>query len=282
MGNKDTDTKTVKKKDLLNISDLNSEKINNMTEMQLHDYTRALKSFLFIYPIQKGQLESAFQVKDYATVLQCLRSIEYTLSQLHADKLASDCKKQLNLYHDLDSMRHDKFAVFIDYFFSNFNLFFSDIQELLEGLELEEIEQKQEMLSSKIREKLSIVTELDSKKIGQLTDKQLGAFIDNLIAFNESFPEQEAGLRSSVKIKQYSSMTRWLIAIQQSLNKIHASSLMEECQNQIELNKDINNIRQEKLEAFVNYFLASLSMLSADIKKMNLPVISQIIKQLIK
>ena len=275
------ETKTVKKVDLLSIAELNSEKIRNMTEVQLQSYTKSLKSFSLIFPIQKGQLESAFRVKDYATVLQCLKSIEYTLQQLHADKLANDCKKQISLYHDLDHIRHDKLGIFVDYFSSNFNLFFSDIQTLLEGLELEEVENKQEKLSSKIKEKLSSITDLDSKKIEQMTDGGLNAFIENLIAFNEDFPAQEAGLRSSVKIKQYSSVARWLTAIEQSLNKIHAVSLMEDCQNHIELIKDINNIRQEKLEVFIDYFLSSLSMLSADIKKMNLPVINQIIKRLV-
>ena len=280
MNNKAADTKAVKKEDLLKITDLNAEIIKGMTEKQLHSYTKSLKSSVKLFPMQKGQLESAFRAKDYATVLQCLRSIESRLSQLHADNLANDCKKQINLSHDLDSIRHEKLGVFIEYFFSNLNLFFTDIQELLEELELEEIEQKQGMLAGKLKEKLSIVTELDAKKIEQMTDEQLNIFIENLIAFNEEFPAQETGLKSSVRAKQYASTMRWLTAIEKSLKKIHANSFMEECQNQIELNIDIKNIRHEKLEAFVNYFLASLSILSADIKKLNLSVISQLAKHL--
>jgi len=282
MPNRFADLKAVKKIDLLSITDLNAERINSMTDAQLLDYTKSLKSYLFIFPIQKGQLENAFRTKDYATVLQCLKSIEYTLSQLFADKLASECKKQLNLYHDIDTIRHDKFGLFIDYFISNFNLFSSDIQKLLDGLEMEDVENTQEKLSGKIKEKLSAVTELDSKIIGQMTDGQLNMFIENLTAFNKNYTEQEVGLRSSIKIKQYLSTSRWLLAIEQALRKIHAVNLADDCQTQIELMKDANNIRHEKLEAFVNYFLASLSMLTADIEKIDLPLISKVAKRLIK
>jgi hypothetical protein len=282
MGAKADEIKAAKKEDLLNIADLNAEKIKVLTEKQLQSFTKTLKLFSNVFPMQKGQLESAFRNKDYATVLQCLRSIENRLSQIHADAFASACKKQIDLHHDLNNIRHEKLEVFIDYFISNLVLFFSDIQDILEELELKEIGQKQEMISDKLKEKISHIEELDSDVIKKLTDEQLNTFIENLNAFSEDYPTQEAGLKNSIKHRQYASTLRWLVAIQKSLAKIHAANLADECMTQIEQNKDIRNIRHEKLEVFTNYFLASISILSTDIAKLNLPVISQIAKHLVK
>ena len=63
---------------------------------------------------------------------------------------------------------------------------------------------------------------------------------------------------------------QWLSAIEDSLSKIHANSLLEECRSQINQNKDFNSIRHERLEMFVNYFLTSVSMLADDIKMLHL------------
>jgi PleD family two-component response regulator len=64
---------------------------------------------------------------------------------------------------------------------------------------------------------------------------------------------------------------QWLSAIEEVLTSIHADGLAEDCQKQIELNKDYNSIKHDRLEVFTNYFLSTLSMLAADIKHLHLP-----------
>jgi hypothetical protein len=54
-------------------------------------------------------------------------------------------------------------------------------------------------------------------------------------------------------------MLRWLSQIEESLAKIHADNLTEDCRAQIAQNKEFSGIRHEKLEIFINYFLSSLN-----------------------
>jgi hypothetical protein len=139
---------------------------------------------------------------------------------------------------------------------------------------------KKETPSAQIKTKLLAVSELNAKKIEQMTDERMNTYIDALIAFAEGFQAQETGLRSSVKIRQYTSAFRWLVSIAESLSRIYADDLLEDCQNQIKLNKDINSVRHEKLENFINFFLSNLSMLAADLEKLNLPLLKQLTKHL--
>jgi CheY-like chemotaxis protein len=261
-------TEKKNKEKLLAISDLSSEKIDQMKENQLQDYIRTLSVCVNVFPAQKEKLESAFLTMDYASVLQWLKIIRNSLFRIHADNLAKECEKQINLNHDLENIRHEKFRVFIDYFISSLTMFFADITRSLSELESE---QKHESKADIIRDKLLTVSELNSEKIEKMTEAQLADYTEQLISFHEDFGAQENGLKNSVKIKHYAFVMQWLTGIEDSLSKIHADELLEECRSQISLNKDYNNIRHERLEVFVNYFLSSLSMLASDIKTLDLP-----------
>jgi hypothetical protein len=115
-----------------------------------------------------------------------------------------------------------------------------------------------------------------------MTDAQLNGYLDCLSAFHEGFKAQEDGLRNAVRMKQYTSVLRWLASTEESLSKIHANNLLEDCREEISQCKDISAIKHDKLEVFSNYFLSSLSMLSADIKKLNLAAMKQVAKHLAK
>ncbi|MCL2852993.1 MAG: response regulator [Defluviitaleaceae bacterium] len=273
MKNGEDITKTISKEKLLQIVDLNSEKIEQMTDVQLQNYTKALSTAANLFPIHKEKLEGAFREMDYAPMLQWLKAIKNSLSKIHADNLASDCERQIELNQDLNNIRHEKLRTFLDYFLSTSTMLFSDILTIQEELEIEsfELRYKQEAGLERIREKLLTVTELNPNKVENMTDEQLYGFIEALTAFQEHFPSQEIGLRDALKSKNYTFVLKWLVAIEETLEKIHADSLAETCRNQININKNLANIRHERLEAYISYFLKSLSLLSDDIKMLNLP-----------
>jgi CheY-like chemotaxis protein len=263
---------TIVKEKLMDVSDLSTEIIRGMTEKQLKSYTDVLYVTAGTFPVQKKELENALQEMDYTQVFQWMKIISSSLSHIHADKFYSDCEKQINMYQDLDNIRHEKLKAYIDYFLSSLEIFFSDINFILEDLEIEDVEQKKdEFPPEKIKERLMTIPELNPERIRQMPDGQIYGYLEAVHAFLNDFPAQENGLRGSVKIRHYVFVLQWLASIEESLANIRADSLLEECRSQIAKSKDLNSIRHEKLEAFVNYFLSSLSMLSADIVMLHLP-----------
>jgi hypothetical protein len=274
--------KPEQKAKLLLIAELNPDFIMRLTEKQLHDYIAAMRASANIFPALKEKLEAAFKAKNYALVFQLLKSVRGRLIKIHAENLVKDFDRKFDVDQALDQVRHEKLGVTIDYLLSTLTMLFSDIQMFLEELEIKETVHKQKAHSGVVKEKLAAIEELDGKMIEQMTDKQLHGYLDSLTAFHEGFGAQENALRGAVSAKQYASVLRWLSSIEESLAKIYANGLAEECRDQIALCKDINGIKQSKLEVFANYFLSSLSILSADIKKLNLPVLKRITKHLLK
>ena len=264
----------IAKEKLLSLSDIDPETIKGMTEAQLFSYIQALNITASAFPLQKDELTHAHKDKDYATVFQWLNVINSSLAQMHADALARECDKFLNINNDLSNVREARVRVFLDYFLPSLDLFFNDVHKVLTDLEVEEAEPKLETGLSgpdEVREKLLTITELDPESIKKMNDEQLSDFLQTLHAFPAEFQAQENGLKSSIKIKHYVFVMQLLDAVEKTLIKLHATELANDCRNQINLNKDFNNIRHEKLEVFINYFLSSLSMLSEDITGLNLP-----------
>ena len=257
---------------LSSIAELDESFIQKMNEKQLQSYVSSLNVTAHTFPVQKEELEYAFQNADYQTVLNWLEIIKSGLMQIHAERLVKDCEKQLSLYPDTDSIRPERLKIFINYIMSSLSILFSDIHDALEFLDLEESETPPDEISPiSIKEKLYTIAELNHTMIKGMTDEELYDYIDALHSFCNNFPAQDNGLSGSIKIKHYVFVLQWLAAIEDSLTKINADELAEECREQISINKDFNNIRHEKLEAFINYILSTLSMLSADIKMLHLP-----------
>jgi len=268
----DKETFHLIKDKLLTLPDLNTAVIKKMTEKQLLSYVQVLSVTADTFPVQKEELEYALQEMDHMQVVQWLKILSSSLSQIHADNLVNDCEKQIGLCEDIESIRHDRLKAFIEYFMSTLGLLFSDIHHALEDLHLDSpVHKHDEAQPERIKEKLRTITELNFEKIEQMTESELYKYLETLDAFQNEYSSQENGLRGSIKIKHYAFVMQWLNAIEESLAKIHADALLENCRSQISLNKDFNSIRPEKLEAFVNYFLTTMSMLSADIKMLNLP-----------
>jgi hypothetical protein len=252
---------------LLSIPDLNPDKIRKLTDKQFQSYTEALVSSANVFSLQRNKLESAFRDKNYEIVLEWLKSIRNRLSQIHADNLVAEYDKHIHLYQNIETIRHEKMRVFIDYLFSLMTMLFSDVQKALD----DEYADPKSGALLKIKERLYTVSELNAKKIEEMTEDQIIHYVENLALFQENLHAQENGLRGSFRIKQYASLFRWLSQVEESLAKIHADNLIEDCRAQLNLNKDYSNIRHEKLEIFINYLLSSLNMLAADINGLNLP-----------
>jgi hypothetical protein len=261
------DSKLVNRELLLTLSDLNHETIRKLTDKQYQSYIESLISSVNIFPLQRNKLETAFKDKDYTLVLQWLKSIRNRLSQIHADKLVAEFDKHIHLYHDVGNIRHDKMRIFIDYLFSLMSMLFSDLQNIIEDKDADPMSGA----LAKIKDRLYTVAELNASKIESMSEEQIISYVENLSAFQEHLHTQENGLRGSFKIKQYASMLRWLSQIEEALAKIHADSLVDDCRTQINQYRELNNIRHEKVDIFINYFLSSLNMLAADINALNLP-----------
>jgi hypothetical protein len=270
------------KEKLLDISDLNAGMIRGMSDKQLQDYVAAMRSSANLFPALKEKLEAAYKANNYALMPQLLKSIRGRLVKMHADSLVGDFDKKINPDQDLETIRYERLGVIIDYLLSTLTMFFAEVQAFLGELDTGSVANKHKSHSKLVKEKLYTVPELDGRLIEKMTDEQLSHYLDCLAAFQDAFGEQEKGLRNAVKMKQYTSVLRWLTSIEESLSKIRVDSLLEDCQNQIRQCKDITAVRHDKLEVFANYFLPSLSMLSADIKKLNLPALKQIVKHILK
>jgi hypothetical protein len=262
--------KLLNKESLYALTDLTADKIIRMTDDQLLVYQETLTNAVNLFPVQKDRLEDAFSKMDYAPTLQWLKSMRNTLNQIHADNLAKQCDKQLLLNQDIENIRHDRLKTFIEFFMATLTLLYSDIQLVLDELLVIEKTNPKENFAKRVKNQLSSISEINSDKIERLTDDQLKGYIRNLKNFHEDCPAQENGLRSSFKIKNYSSVIRWLGVIEGALAQIHADSLAEECRRQININNDFSSIRHEKLELFINYALSSLSMLCSDIASLKL------------
>jgi len=264
----------VAKDKLLTLTDIDAQAIKTMTNTQLLSYVQALNVTVAAFPLQKDELMHALSEMDYATLFQWLHIISSSLSQMYAEELAQECEKHIKQNQDLSTVKHERIKVFMDYFMPTLDLFFADVYKILEdidALEIEKVDDIEEVDPGKIKEKLLTISELNSETIKSKTDDELSDYIEVINAFHTEYQAQENGLKGAIKIKHYVFVLQWLNTIEETLNKIHADELANDCRNQISTNKDFNNIRHEKLEVFVNYILSSMSMISADIKQLHLP-----------
>jgi CheY-like chemotaxis protein/HPt (histidine-containing phosphotransfer) domain-containing protein len=96
-----------------------------------------------------------------------------------------------------------------------------------------------------------------------MTVNELNDYIKSLDFFIESFPAEEEKIKTALAAKDYASLSSCLSVIRDMLVTIYADELAQECQRQV---YELKNVKHEKLEAFMTYFLKSLSMLSIDIQ----------------
>jgi len=113
-------------------------------------------------------------------------------------------------------------------------------------------------------EYLKSISELKMAWVKPMTTDELNEYIKSLDVFIESFPNEEEKIKAALEAKDYATLTICLKAIRDMLVAIYADELAQECQTQISaLSKEI---KHEKLEAFMAYYLKCLSMLSIDVQ----------------
>ena len=262
--------KIIKKERLYAVSELNAEKIINMSDEALAAYQETLTNAVNLFPVQKDRLQDAFRKMDYAPTLQWLKSMRNTLNQIHADNLVKNCDKHLAHHQDLENIKHDRFKAFIDFTMATLTMLYADIQLILEEVAIEEKVSPQESYAKKVREQLATIAELNETALDRITDDQLKTYVKTLSNFPEESISQVEGLKGAFKMKNYPSVMRWLGVLEGVLSQINADSLAEECRRQINSNNDYAAIRHEKLELFINYILTSISMLNSDIGSLKL------------
>ena len=115
-----------------------------------------------------------------------------------------------------------------------------------------------------VREQLLEISELNiAKRLIQMSEPELNEYVQKLNSFVEGFPAQEVTVKKSLEEKDYPSLTKNLIVIKDILVNIHADAMADDCMKQI---NGFNNLKHEKIEAYVTYFLSMLTMLSIDIQ----------------
>jgi CheY-like chemotaxis protein len=113
------------------------------------------------------------------------------------------------------------------------------------------------------KERLLEITELKLAGIQKMDENRLNDYAGSLNLFVENLPLQEEKMKTSLEAKDYASLAKALADVRDLLEAIHAGYMADECTKQI---KELKNVKHEKLEVFMTYFLTTLSMLSIDIQ----------------
>jgi hypothetical protein len=124
------------------------------------------------------------------------------------------------------------------------------------------------MKSNKLlkKESLYALTDLTTDKIIKMNDTQLSAYQETLANAVNLFPVQKERLEDAFEKMDYAPTLQWLKSMRNTLNQIHADNLAKQCDKQLSLNMDVENIRHDRLKTFIEYFVATLTMLYKDIQ----------------
>ena len=113
------------------------------------------------------------------------------------------------------------------------------------------------------KERLLEISELKLAGIQQMDENKFNIYAKSLNSFIEGLPVQEERIKAALETNDNASLSKCLADVRDLLEAIQATDMADECTKQI---KGLNSIKHEKLEAFMAYFLTSLSMLSIDIQ----------------
>jgi CheY-like chemotaxis protein len=117
---------------------------------------------------------------------------------------------------------------------------------------------------NKLKERLLEISELKlAGKIEQMEKEEFDNYIRLLDKFTDNFPTQEDNIKLALKENDNDACIKHLTLVREILEEIHADEMAQDCAKQI---NTINSTTHEKLEAYIRYFLSTLSMLSIDIQ----------------
>ena len=97
---------------------------------------------------------------------------------------------------------------------------------------------------------------LDNANLAEYVYTALPNFVDN-------FPRCEEQIKAALNTSDYNALSKILTDLCYRLKTIHAGDLANDCQKQM---AKLPDIRQKKVEAYMTFFLTTLSMLSIDIQ----------------
>jgi len=252
----------ISKEKLLEISELNlTGIIDKMNEIDLKNYNQLLYTFIDNLPEQDKRIKTALESKNYDNLNKHLTALKGILEKIHADEITADCAKQIT---SLGVIKHEKLDAYMrHYFLFSLATLAEDIQKA-DGKIIEPKKTADDKNKSESKEKLLKIQELKlAGKIEQMDDGGFTEFLQQLNSFTENYPEQEEQIKIALKNADYDTLKKLLSDIKDTLEKIHADEMAQECAKQINV---IGKTMHEKIEAFMRYFLSSLSMLSIDIQ----------------
>ena len=115
-----------------------------------------------------------------------------------------------------------------------------------------------------IREYLHTIPELIiAKRLQMMTKVQLDIYVALLHSFVDSFPALEAEVKAAMEARDIKSITTHLTSLREMLIGIHADDLAEECWKRL---NSFDEDRPDKIEAYVSFFLSTLTSLSIDVQ----------------
>jgi len=259
----------VNKERLLAISELNlAEKIEQMDEGKLNNFVQLLNSFSDNLPGLEKKIKDALVKKDNDALKKHITTVRDLLGKINADEMVQDCTKQINR---IGSERHEKIEAYMRYFLSSLSILSADIQKAQqEPDEASDAAQKSaagetgNVSENMYIERLLDISELNlAGKIEQMKEDELNAYLDLLNAFTDNFPAQEEKINEALRAKDNDAFVKQLSEVKDILEKIYADEMAQDCAKQIGA---IGTTSPEKIEAYMRYFLSTLSMLSIDIQ----------------
>jgi CheY-like chemotaxis protein len=113
------------------------------------------------------------------------------------------------------------------------------------------------------KERLLAISELSLAGIQKMDGEAFETYVRSLNAFIEALPAHDEKMKAALEAKDYHTLAKAFADVRDLLEAIHAGYMADECTKQI---KELKNVKHEKLEVFMTYFLTTLSMLSIDIQ----------------
>jgi CheY-like chemotaxis protein/HPt (histidine-containing phosphotransfer) domain-containing protein len=113
------------------------------------------------------------------------------------------------------------------------------------------------------RERLLTISDLNLAGIQKMDESSFETYVRSLNSFIEALPAHDEKMKAALEAKDYTALSKSFADVRDLLETIHAGYRADECTKQI---KELKNVKHEKLEVFMTYFLTSLSMLSIDIQ----------------
>jgi len=263
---------------LLAISELKlTGKIEKMEDGKLANYVQLLNLFVDNLPEQKKKIKDALAAKDEVALKKYLTLVRDQLAKIYAEEMAQDCAKHIAW---IGSERHEKIEVYVNYFLSILVILAADIQKAQQqadepsGAAKDDAVQKDAAQKDAVEpddaprklfmEKLLEIQDLKlAGKIEKMSEDEIDDYLQLLNMFTENFPTHEEQIKEALQAKDHDVFVKYLSDIRDILTKMYAEGMAQDCAKQI---NSMGLTPPEKIEAYMDDFLARLSMLSIDIQ----------------